>query len=51
MAAINRTRFVARSVLSSKVYLAGRLQFTDIKDIKEEMFKRLKVHFENWLNP
>jgi hypothetical protein len=26
-------------------------QFTDIKDIKKEMFKRLEVHFENWLNP
>ena len=26
-------------------------QFTDIKDIKKEMFKRLESHFENWLNP
>jgi hypothetical protein len=26
-------------------------QFTDVKDIKKEMFKRLEVHFENWLNP
>ena len=26
-------------------------QFTDIKDIKNEMFKRLEIHFENWLNP
>ena len=26
-------------------------QFTDIKDIKKEMFTRLEVHFENWLNP
>jgi hypothetical protein len=26
-------------------------QFSDIKDIKKEMFKRLEVHFENWLNP
>jgi len=26
-------------------------QFTDIKDIKKEMFKRLEVRFENWLNP
>jgi hypothetical protein len=25
-------------------------QFTDIKDIKKEMLKRLDVHFENWLN-
>ena len=25
-------------------------QFADIKDIKKEMFKRLEVHFENWLN-
>jgi hypothetical protein len=24
-------------------------QFTDIKDIKKEMFKRLEVQFENWL--
>ena len=27
------------------------LQFTDVKDIKKEMFKRLEVYFENWLNP
>jgi hypothetical protein len=26
-------------------------QFTDIKDIKKEMLKRLESHFENWLNP
>ena len=26
-------------------------QFTDIKDIKKEMLKRLEVHFEKWLNP
>jgi hypothetical protein len=26
-------------------------QFTDIKDIKKEMFQRLEVRFENWLNP
>ena len=26
-------------------------QFTDNKDIKKEMFKRLEVSFENWLNP
>ena len=26
-------------------------QFTDIKDITEEMLKRLEVHFEKWLNP
>ena len=25
-------------------------RFTDIKDIKEEMLKRLEVHFEKWLN-
>src|SRR4030088_3301949 len=24
-------------------------QFTDIKDIKEEMLRRVDVHFENWL--
>jgi hypothetical protein len=24
-------------------------QFTDIKDIKTEMLKRLEVHFETWL--
>jgi hypothetical protein len=32
------------------VFLAKLGQFTDIKDIKKEMFKRLEVHFENWLN-
>lgn len=26
-------------------------QFTNIKDDKEEMLKRLEVHFEAWLNP
>ena len=26
-------------------------QFTDIKDIKEEMLKRLEAHFEGWLSP
>ena len=26
-------------------------QFTDIKDIKKEMLKRLDAHFEKWLNP
>jgi hypothetical protein len=26
-------------------------QFTDIKDIKKEMLKRLEKHFEKWLNP
>jgi hypothetical protein len=25
-------------------------QFTDIKDIKKEMFQRLAIRFENWLN-
>jgi hypothetical protein len=25
-------------------------QFTDIKDIKKEMFQRLEIQFENWLN-
>jgi hypothetical protein len=25
--------------------------FTDIKDIKREMLKRLEAHFEKWLNP
>ena len=25
-------------------------QFTGIKDIKEEMLKRLEAHFERWLN-
>ena len=25
-------------------------QFTDIKDIKTEMFQRLEARFENWLN-
>ena len=31
------------------VTLWGR--FTDIKDIKREMLKRLEAHFEKWLNP
>jgi len=26
-------------------------QFTDIKDIKKEMFDRLQRKFEGWLNP
>jgi hypothetical protein len=26
-------------------------QFTDIKGIKKEMFQRLEIQFENWLNP
>ena len=25
-------------------------QFTDIRDIKKEMFHRLEAQFENWLN-
>jgi hypothetical protein len=25
--------------------------FTDIKDFKKEMLKRLEAHFEKWLNP
>jgi hypothetical protein len=25
-------------------------QFTDIRDIKKEMFQRLEAQFENWLN-
>jgi len=25
--------------------------FTDIKDIKKEMLKRLEAHFEKWINP
>jgi hypothetical protein len=25
--------------------------FTDIKDIRKEMLKRLEAHFEKWLNP
>src|SRR6516225_7727680 len=25
-------------------------KFTDIRDIKKEMFQRLEVQFENWLN-
>ena len=28
-----------------------RSQFTDIKGIKKEMFQRLEIQFENWLNP
>jgi hypothetical protein len=26
-------------------------QFSDIKDIKKEMLKRLEARFEKWLNP
>jgi hypothetical protein len=26
-------------------------RFTDMKDIKKEMLKRLETHFEKWLNP
>ena len=26
-------------------------RFTDIKDIKREILKRLEAHFEKWLNP
>jgi hypothetical protein len=26
-------------------------RFTDIKGIKKEMFQRLEIQFENWLNP
>ena len=26
-------------------------RFTDIKDIKKEMLRRLEAHFEKWLNP
>jgi hypothetical protein len=26
-------------------------RFTDIKDIKKEMLKRLEAHFEKWINP
>ena len=26
-------------------------RFTDMKDIKKEMLKRLEAHFEKWLNP
>ena len=26
-------------------------QFSDIKDIKKEMFQRLEARFEKWLNP
>jgi hypothetical protein len=26
-------------------------QFTDIKDLKKEMLRRLEAHFEKWLNP
>jgi hypothetical protein len=25
-------------------------RFTDIRDIKKEMFQRLELDFENWLN-
>jgi hypothetical protein len=26
-------------------------QFTDIRGIKKEMFERLEIQFESWLNP
>jgi hypothetical protein len=26
-------------------------QFADIKDVKEDMLKRLDEHFERWVNP
>ena len=26
-------------------------RFTDIKDLKKEMLKRLEAHFEKWINP
>ena len=26
-------------------------KFTDVRDIKKEMFQRLEVQFESWLNP
>ena len=26
-------------------------RFTDIKEIKKEMLKRLEAHFEKWINP
>ena len=26
-------------------------RFTDVKGIKKEMFQRLEIQFENWLNP
>jgi hypothetical protein len=26
-------------------------RFTDIKDIKKEMFQHLEIQFEKWLNP
>jgi hypothetical protein len=26
-------------------------RFTDIKDIRKEMLRRLEAHFEKWLNP
>jgi hypothetical protein len=26
-------------------------QFTEIREIKKEMFQRLELKFENWLNP
>jgi hypothetical protein len=31
--------------------VTGWGRFTDIKDVKKEMLKRLEVHFEKWLNP
>ena len=34
----------------SKCDLTRWSQFTDIKDIKKEMFQRLEARFESWLN-
>jgi hypothetical protein len=34
-----------------KVTMSVWDRFTDVKDIKKEMLKRLEAHFEKWLNP
>ena len=46
-----RSRTLNSSLFSVIRWRTVTGQFTDIKDIKEEMLKRLEVHFEKWLNP
>jgi hypothetical protein len=38
-----------RGLLKALTSVVGA-QFTDIKDVKKEMFQRLEIQFENWLN-
>jgi hypothetical protein len=39
-----------RAPAKTAISLAGA-QFSDIKDIKQEMLTRLEAHFKKWLNP